>query len=303
VRFHGKESCIRLSNDTVEIVASLSAGPRLLRYGLVNGGNLLGYCPERSTATALGEWRPLGGHRLWAAPEEMPGSYAPDGGSIDWRGDEYELSLAQHTDASGLAKTMRIRLEASGPVVTIDHGLQNCGLWPVEIAPWALTIMAPGGFAVLPQPRYRSHDEALRPVRVMALWPFTDLTDARWYFGKDLITLHPTQARPSPQKLGILNERGWVACVWPHDVFMKRVPCEARSRYPDGGVNNEVYAEGDYLEIETLGGLVSLEPGEWTWHTERWTRFNGLEASHLADEEALHALLDDMAKRTWPEAK
>jgi hypothetical protein len=301
IRLHDGEECVRLTNDTVEIVASVSSGPRLLRYGLVNGMNLLGSFPERSTPTALGNWRPRGGHRLWAAPEEMPGSYAPDDGPVKWSADDGTVVLAQRADASGLGKCMRIRVQPSGTGVAVEHGVQNCGQWPVEIAPWALTIMAPGGIAVLPQPRFRGHDEALRPVRVMATWAFTDLTDPRWHLGRYVITIKPDRHKPSAQKIGVRNERSWMACVWPHDTFLKCTTCDPHGNYPDGGVNSEVYVEADYLEIETLGQLQRLEPGGWTWHTEHWSRFDGLRDEAFADEAVLHASLTELAQRAWPD--
>ena len=76
--FLGHPKCCRLSNGTVDLVVPREIGPRILRYGLADRENMLGEYPQLQTATALGEWKPWGGHRLWVAPEEMPQSYAPD---------------------------------------------------------------------------------------------------------------------------------------------------------------------------------------------------------------------------------
>jgi hypothetical protein len=225
----------------------------------------------------------------------MPGSYAPDDRPIEWERDRLSLSLRQPPDASGIGKAMIVTLADAEATLTISHEISNTGHWPIEIAAWALTIMRPGGFAVLPQPLFRPHDQALRPVRVMALWAFTDLADPRWSIGSDLIILTPRPERTTPQKIGIRNERGWCACVWPEAILIKHVECDRAARYPDGGVNNEVYAEGDYLELETLGATARLEPGESTVHHERWSLWPALDETALHNQSQLHDALTKLA--------
>ena len=101
------------------------------------------------------------------------------------------------------------------------------------------------------------------------------------------ITLTPDQTQGEPQKLGIRNELGWCACVWPGAVLVKQFEFDAAARYPDCGVNNEVYPDGPYLEIETLGRLERLEPGERTTLVERWLVSEGLPAAVMGDESRL----------------
>ena len=291
----------QLSNEAIDLIVATGFGPRVLRCGFLGGPNLFGEWPDLVTATGLGDWTPRGGHRLWAAPEEMPGSYAPDNGPIEWEQlDDQSVVLRQKPDAAGMAKTITIRLPADEPKATVQHELFNAGHWPIECAAWALTIMAPGGVAVLPQPDFRSHAEQLRPVRAMALWPFTNLSDPRWFLGKELITMTPDAARAEPQKIGIRNERGWCACIWPHAAFVKQVRCDPTARYPDFGVNNEVYSAGSFLELETLGTLDRLEPGQHTTHLEHWSLF-GLPGHGLPGDEAqLHSMLERMVRSSGP---
>jgi len=217
----------------------------------------------------------------------MPGSYAPDNDPVECELVPAGIALRKKADQTGIEKRITVRLASSGASLTIEHELWNRLAWPVEIAPWALTVMAPGGSAVLPQPVFQSHDDALRPVRAMALWPFTNLADPRWAIGRHLLALTPDRERRDPQKIGIRNERGWCACVWPHATFVKQFALTAAARYPDFDVNNEVYAEGEYLEIETLGRLVRLYPGEGTTLVEQWALFPGLEPSVRSDESCL----------------
>ena len=285
----GLPDCLRLSNDRIEVVVPTTVGPRIMRCGFVGGPNLLGEYPHLGRNTTLGKWKPWGGHRLWAAPEQMPGSYAPDNAPIHWEvPDERTLHVRQQPDASGLEKALVIRLPPSGSNLTIEHEVCNRHYWPIEIAAWALTIVSPGATALLPQPAFRSHDEQLLPVRAMALWSFTNMTDPRWRFGKRFIAMTPDGTRGDPQKIGIRNELGWCACVWPGAVLIKQFAFDAAARYPDCGVNNEVYADGPYLEIETLGRLERLEPGECTRLVERWHVREGLPTAVIEDESRLY---------------
>ena len=46
---------------------------------------MLAELPDTKVTTDLGEWKPWGGHRLWAAPEAMPRTYSPDNSPIDYK--------------------------------------------------------------------------------------------------------------------------------------------------------------------------------------------------------------------------
>ena len=42
------------------------------------------------------------------------------------------------------------------------------------------------------------------------------------------------------------------------------------AHYPDGGCNFETFTNQDMLEMESLGPIVTLEPGKSVEHTEVW---------------------------------
>ena len=262
---------LRVRNETIEVVCALDFGPRIVRYRYRGGENALGEAPDSVVTTPLGTWRPRAGHRLWAAPERLPGSYAPDDDPVDAEIlGERAVRIAQWKDATVLEKEMEISLGSTGSAVSVRHRITNRNAWSVEIAPWALTIMRPGGAAVIPSEPFRSHDDSLLPARALGLWSFTNLSDPRWAFAPRALVLRPDPARKSPQKAGAGNSLGWCACVWDREVFVKRFDWEPAARYPDFGCNNEVYAEGDFLEIETLGPLRLVPPDGTVEHTERW---------------------------------
>src|SRR5262249_24786050 len=141
-------------------------------------------------------------------------------------------------------------------------------VYAVELAPWALTVMATGGECVFPQPSYGSHAENLLPVRPLAMWAYTNMADPRWTWGKRVVRLRQTPEEP-PQKIGVLVTQGMAGYANHGNFFYKRFGCEKGASYPDFGCNFETFTRNDVLEIESLGPLQTISPGEFASHVER----------------------------------
>ena len=283
--------CCQLSNGTVELFATTSVGPRLICYRFVGEDNILGECPEAAVTTDLGEWKPYGGHRLWHAPESIPRTYVPDTGPVECRCEGGTLHLAQPVEEpTGILKEMAVSLEPEGSQVTVVHKLTNQGLWPVQLAPWALTIMRGGGTTIIPQEPYISHDDCLLPARPLVLWHYTDLSDPRFAVGKRFICLSTNDALEEPQKIGVANKQGWAAYFREGTLFVKLFGYQEGFAYPDEGCNCETYTAGPFMELETVGPMHELEPGESAVHEETWHLFRGIDVG--ASEESLEAALE-----------
>lgn len=270
--YQGFPSCIELSNGAARLIVSTDFGPRILLYALDGSENILGWHPEAAVNTALGTWKPYGGHRLWRAPENMPLSYAPDNESVKYETDgELSILLTPQPDAAEMQKVMRITLSEKESGVTIDHRITNFGDAPVDISAWALTIMRPGGEAIIPNEPFKPYGpDNLLPVRSMTVWSYTDFTDPRWSFEKEFIRLRVDENVPSQQKLGVLNRRGWAAYKWQDLIFVKRFDVAENMQYPDMNSNNEVYTDGGFVELETISPLKKLATGEAVEYQERW---------------------------------
>jgi hypothetical protein len=286
----GQGQCVRLANGEVEVLVATDIGPRIVRYGFAGGDNLLGWVPDDSVKTELGVWKPWGGHRLWIAPEHMPRSYSPDNDPVDVQVAGRTVTLTQQVEPkTGIQKILTVTLAERGTGVTVGHRLVNRGLWDIEVSPWALTIMNTGGTVILPQEPYASHDDALLPVRAMTLWAYTDLADPRWQIGPKFLRLRTDAARAGSQKVGIANRQGWAAYHRNDLLFVKRYDWQDTARYPDFGVNTETYTAGAFIELETLGPLVTLAPGAAATHEERWSLFRAVEQP--ASDDALATVL------------
>lgn len=290
VEMLGLADCVRVTNGVVDLVAATRMGPRILRYGYADGPNLLGEFPDAKVETPWGPWRPLAGHRLWVAPEIMPGSYAPDDVPVDVDTTDRALRLRGRPDATGISKEMSIALDPDGTGVTVVHRLRNHGAWPVEMSAWALTILRGGGYVLVPQEPFGPHPEFLQPARPMVLWRFTDLADPRWKLGSRWIRLHADPSRTEPQKVGVGNRRGWAAYLGEDTLFVKRFPWVEGAPYPDMGCNTETFTAGAFVEVESLSPLARVEPGGVLEHVERWEleRADG----RALDDAAMDALVE-----------
>jgi hypothetical protein len=300
VAYFNQPNCYRLSNGTVEVIVTTDIGPRIIRYAFVGQEeeNILAELPDLKVETELGEWRPYGGHRLWHAPEAKPRTYAPDNGPVKFEivGKD-TIHLTQDVEPkAGIQKELIITLAGEGTEVTIVHRLTNRNLWSADLAPWGLTIMNGGGMAILPQEPYISHDDYLLPARPLVLWHYTDLGDPRWKIGKKYITLRTDANLNEPQKAGIANKQEWAAYLRNRVLFIKRFPYKKDANYPDYGCNCETYTAGTFMEVETLGPMHHLEPGDTAEHVERWYLFKNVNAGMT--EATLDAAISPLVEQT-----
>ncbi len=267
-------NCLRLSSGEIELIVTTDVGPRIIGYSLVGGENVLGEHPEAKVETALGTFKPYGGHRLWIAPENMPNSYAPDNQPVEYFYNQIENSVRLVQPVESVTKTQKeiiIKLDETGTGVSINHRIHNRGTATIEIAAWALTIMRGGGICEIPNEPFAAYGSGtLMPVRNFSLWSYTDFTDPRWQFDKDFIRLKVDAAKSKPQKIGVLNKQGWAAYRVGNLRFVKRFAYVEGANYPDMNSNTELYTAGDFVEIESLASLLRLAPGEATEHLERW---------------------------------
>lgn len=274
IQYRDLENCVRLINGEIEVIITTEVGPRILAYNFIGGENVLGWHPEAKINTALGEYRILGGHRLWIAPENMPNSYAPDNAPVEYFYDEAENSirLIQPVEpVSNTQKEMTVTLEKRGSGVSVNHIITNRGAAEIELAAWALTIMRGGGVCEIPNEPFAPYSgETLLPVRNLTVWSYTDLSDPRWSFDREFIRLRVDEKREEPQKIGVLNKQGWARYVLDDAVFTKKIDFREGAAYPDLNSNTELYTAGSFVEVETLASLVKLQPGEATEHRELW---------------------------------
>jgi hypothetical protein len=291
------QECIRISNGQVELIATTVVGPRLIRFGFVGGENQFRELPGQIGLTGGTEWRLYGGHRLWHAPEASPRTYEPDNAPIQAMVDGGVVRLIQPMEkTTGIQKEMAIQMDPEGTHVQIRHRLTNRGLWPVTLAAWSLSAMERGGRAVLPQSR-KSTPNNLLPNRAVILWPYSEMTDPRVVWGKRYVLVQQDPAVARAFKVGMTSTDGWAGYVRKGQLFLKRFTPVADVLYPDFGSSLEVYTNGDFLELETVGPLRELRTGQSVEHTEDWYLLRDADAQ---DEAAIERTILPQVKATAP---
>ncbi len=277
IDYRGSEA-LRLATAKIELIAPTAFGPRLLSLrSLAGGPNLLLEFPAGADDSAGGEgFRLRGGHRFWHSPEHIVRTYQPDNDPLEVQTSASGFCLTAATEAkTGLRKSLAVEaLDAR--TLRLTHTLTNEGLWPVECAPWALTMMKHGGYGVIPLLPKGDHAAGdLLPGYSIVPWTYTDLSLPCWDLHRNHIGLDSRLA-PSPQKLGLTNYPGWSA-YWIGEVtLVKQSRVISGATYPDLGCPFETFCNQTTLELETLGPLRSLAPGAAVTHVEHWTVLDGL---------------------------
>ncbi|NBO64381.1 MAG: hypothetical protein EBU88_05970 [Acidobacteria bacterium] len=296
IEYRGWKQALRLTNGLVELVVPLEIGPRVMRFSFVNGNNVFKEYENQLGRSGEKEWQIRGGHRLWHAPEDDIRTYEPDNGAIrhEMLGDSGVRLIQPVEGRTGVEKELDLHLDKNGSGVLVVHRLRNRNIWEIELAPWCLSVMAPGGTAIVPLPGKISHPGSVQPGEVrdlrgfvpnqnLILWPFTNLADARYRWGTKYITLRQDREVTSPTKIGLAHQMRWVGYLNQGLLFIKEIGFENGRHYPDGGSNFETFTNGEMLEIESLGPLSRLAPGSVIEHTERWWLVSDL-PSETTDE-------------------
>ena len=265
--------CVKMTNNIIELLVTVSFGPRVIHLARVGKENMMYQDLSRST---LGEkqkefddhLRLCGGHRLWISPEVMPRCYYPDSAPVEWEAfDDTARFTAPVEKFNNIQKVIEITMIEDEPAVQVEHIVRNLGAWDIEFAHWCITMLDKGGKEVIPMPKRATGYLANRNI---SLWDYSEMDDPRVHWGKDFITLTQDPEKANPFKLGLNNEDGWAAYFNKGQVFIKYFDPTIDGYYPDNGCSFESYTNQGMLECETLSEFIHLEPGEECSFTEEW---------------------------------
>lgn len=287
INFKGWPNSYRISNGTVEAVVTSDVGPRVIRFGFVGGQNLFKEFTEQIGKSGEKDWQARGGHRLWIGPEDRVKTYAPDNGPIHIEIHGDVLEATEPVEAlTGLEKKITVRMAATGSAVEVFHQLRNAGKSPYHLAPWCLTMFAQGGAGIHGLPERGKYPDKLLATGPLVLWAYTNLADPRWKLLEKYIVLHQDPKNSVPQKIGSYNHDTWGAYLLNGELFVKKAPAKAEPpAFTDYGCTFETFTNADFLELETLGPLLDLKPGEIVSHTEHWSLHKGVQLSQWNDAE------------------
>jgi len=276
----------------VEVLAG--GGPRVVRFGLLGGQNLFAETPTASWDGGHGTYELLGGHRFWFAPESDDCS-VPDATGLTLSAipaaTTPAVRLVGAVEApSGLRKTVEVRLDPDAAAMSLHHILTNEGSRTLQLAPWPVTQLRLGGVAVVPLPPADEVPDR-RPNQLVVLWPYASGADDRLRIGDHRLTV--TAWPDKPMKVGCLSSTGTAGYLLDGLLVMLRFDPARASVHADLGCNLEVYCDDRTIELESLGPLVALAPGDSVTHDERWEI---REVASGMDVDAAEAILREIAR-------
>jgi hypothetical protein len=300
VAHSGWSGAHELDNGLVKAVVVSEIGPRIVDFRLSRGENVFYVRGAEAGGRGESHWVFRGGWRLWVAPERKETTYALDnspcqvevvnGSTLRVAGPPQEIA--------GIQKSIEVSLALNEPRLHLESRIRNIGDRPRTYAPWSLSVMRPGGRAFVPLDV--GPLEAFDSVRRLLLWSYTEVRDPRYTFGDRLVQINQSLVTPPPagssgrrddeSKIGVDSSQGWAAYLLGDTLYMKRFAHESAAQYPDGGATVEIYSSHEFLEVENLGPLATMQPGEEIVSSEDWWLFSGV---HIATEET--AALNDLA--------
>lgn len=269
---HAGHEAIQIDVGIVRLMVTTSVGPRVLGLFTEDGRNHFAELPDLTLdCPGSGAIHLRGGSRLWAAPEDPRVTYRPDDGPVGV--EEISDGVKLTTGPDPIARTSReidIRVTGSGRV-RFDYRVVNRADEPQRLAAWAITMMAPGGRAWLPLLTKPFGAFGVQAQRNIVLWPYSRATDPRLVLSDDAIeVLASTDRALGKFKVATSLRRGWVAHWADGLMLVKRSSHDETREYADMGASGQVYTQYDFTELETLGPLTDLAPGEAAQHQEDW---------------------------------
>src|SRR5947209_17426504 len=162
ISYRGWKNAYRISNGTVQLTILADVGPRIIAYGFLEGENILHEVAADAGLSGGSEFRLYGGHRLWVSPE-LERTYFPDNRPVEVseQGNKVRFTAPVEESPPGksLQKEFEVELASSGSEVSVIHRLTNHNRSAIQLAPWAPTMLRPGGKGILPLPPKAAMDK------------------------------------------------------------------------------------------------------------------------------------------------
>lgn len=289
--YKGWPNCYRVSNGEIELVVTGDVGPRVIRFGFVGGQNLFKEYPEQLGRSGEEKFQLRGGDRVWKAPEDPIATWAPDNVPVEVKVTATGVVAREPVEPlTRLQKEIEVDMAPSGTQVTVIHRITNKSLFPLEFAPWVLTMMAQGGIAITGFPPRGKHPINLEATNPLVMWAYTNLADPRWKFTKKYMMLRQDPNNSDAQKLGLFNPDTWAGYLLNGELFVKRAAADPAATYTDFGCSFETFTNNEFLEMETLGPMTKVLPEHAVEHAERWALFRGVRPAELSDDELTRVL-------------
>lgn len=172
---------------------------------------------------------------------------------------------------TGLQKEINIEMSSKDNKLELIYRIHNRTNWPIEFSVWPIAMMKRNGKVIIPFKKYKNwNSDGSIPLRSLVLWPYTNLNDKRFIWGKKYLIIKQKNNSNGPTKIGLFNDTGWEAYCLNDNLVIKKHSIKDSLKYPDLNCNTEIYIDGDYLELESLSPLEIVSPNNYLEHKEHF---------------------------------
>ena len=270
--YQGWQNCYQIESGDCRMITTADIGPRIVHLSRGNGENLLKLFEDQIGKVGGDDWRLVGGHRVWYAPENPVTSYIPDNTAVEVvviSSDEvcFTVSLTPEVE-----KSLILRVANTPNEFILINKIKNTSKLTLRTASWGITTFAPSGVGYMPIPKASSQSETLCASGQINLWDYTLLSDPAFTWRSEWVEFHQNRTL-SKQKVGTFLRNPWLAYRLKESLVIKTFDFNkedlSASDFPDLGSNIEVYFDTSMLELEGLSPWTELKPGESVSHTEK----------------------------------
>jgi hypothetical protein len=286
-----------LSNDCVRLTLLPCVAGRIIAYERPGEESLFWVNPDeqgRLCPITPGVWHNYGGHKVWNAPQGAWG-WPPDpyldvgGASLEAPDSLTALTVGTPSFKAGIVLSSRVQLDGTGSHVRVEQSMTGVGEREVEWSIWGVTQVKPPDWVVFPvNPRSR-FEGGTRSANGK------DLSLEEWTVTNGWVWIHTLG---DCGKLGSDSTAGWIAAVRGGQVFLRRFATWPDRRYPHDGDTVEVFTCPAYTEVEVVGPMTRLAPGQRTTFAEDWY-LERLPAG-ARDPATLRPAIEALLERTEP---
>ncbi|MCE5198896.1 MAG: DUF4380 domain-containing protein [Armatimonadota bacterium] len=298
INYRGWQDSYRLTLGSRSLVVVPEIGGRIMEYS-ISGKNVIWENPEQfgRTYPVSGDWYNFGGYKTWLAQKDK---YAwPPDTMLDYGKANVEVikdssggSLLRVTGAasikSGVIFTKDISLDDSGEAL-VRQSLTNISSHLITYGIWNVTQVNAPCYVVFPIGQKTKLPGGI-----------TDLEGIGRKKGqvdiKDGLCI--TKFTSEGCKIGADTDGTWLLWLKDNLAYIKSFSPMAKSaQYPHSGCSVEVYADPTYpyMEMELLGPIRKLRPGERAELVERWSI---IELSQpIGDENSIFAAIKQLREK------
>lgn len=266
-KHYGK--CLKITNGVVEIIITIEYGPRIVKYGYVNGRNQFAEDINNKISTSHGDYYIIGGHRFWHLPENKDRTYIPDNKKVEYESIFNGVRLIQEIEKwTQVQKIIEIIFESSSSKVNILHKIVSLNAFDINISVSGITAMSKGGIEIIPLEKRKS---GISPNKSFVFWPYSNIKDSRVYFGDRYVAMKVCENISENFKIGFNTNLSYALYYNENELFVKQFKRDKNnSNYPHMGCCYESFIGSNYIEMQTNSPLYTISTNQCVEHLEIW---------------------------------